>query len=92
MRRDRFAHGLGQSLVVWLTLLLLAAVVRHVAVAWLAVASGVVVCILLGQWHQRRARAESAVGSFTGAVLWPVVIAAVILAIGIVTDQRSEYE
>ena len=37
-------------------------------------------------------RAEGAVGSFTGAVLWPVVIAAVILAIGIIADQRSDYE
>ncbi|MGW4942571.1 hypothetical protein ACWEOZ_13430 [Actinoplanes sp. NPDC004185] len=55
MRRDRFAHGLGQ-------------------------------------WHQRWAHADSAVGSFTGAVLWPVVIAAVILTIGIVADERSVYE
>jgi hypothetical protein len=92
VRRDRFAHGLGQSLVVWLTALVLTVVVRHLAVFWSAVVAALIGCVLLGQWHQRRARADSAVGSFTGAVLWPVVIAAVILTIGIVADERSAYE
>ena len=92
MGRDRLVYGLAQTLALWLTLLLLAAVMRHVAVVWVALGSGVVAAVLLGRWHQRRARPDSAVGSFTGAVLWPVVIAAVILGIGIIADARSAYE
>lgn len=92
MGRDRLVLGLAQTLALWLALLVLVAVVRHVAVVWVAVGSGLVGAVLLGQWHQRRARPDSATGSFTGAVLWPVVLAAVILAIGIVADARSAYE
>lgn len=92
MGRDRLVNGLTQTLALWLTLLLLVAVVRHVAVVWVALGSGLVGAVLLGQWHRRRARPDTAVGSFTGAVLWPVVVAAVILAIGIVADARSAYE
>jgi hypothetical protein len=89
-RRGRFGVGLAQALVVWLAPLVLAAFVRHPAAAWAGVGMALVVCVLLGQWHQRRGRADSAVGAFTGAVLWPVLIGAAIIAIGIVAESRSE--
>jgi hypothetical protein len=88
--RGHFLAGLGQALVVWLAVLVLIAVVRQVPVVWAGPGSALVACILLGQWHGRRARADSAVGAFAGAVLWPVLIGAVIITIGIVAESRSE--
>jgi hypothetical protein len=89
--RGRFLAGLGQALGIWLAALLVAPFVRHLAVAWAAVIAGVLACILLGQWHQRRGRVDSAVGAFTGAVLWPAVIGAALIAVNVV-DQMSGYE
>ena len=88
--RGRFGAGLGQALIVWLSPLVLGAFVRQLAVAWTGVVVALVACVLLGQWHQRRGRSDSAVGAFTGAVLWPVLIGAAIITIGIVADYRSE--
>jgi hypothetical protein len=88
--RGRFGVGLGQALVIWLSTLVLIAVVRHVAVAWSGVVAALLAGVLLGQWHQRRARPDSAVGAFTGAVLWPLLIGATIIVIGIVAESRSE--
>jgi thiol:disulfide interchange protein len=89
-QRGRFGVGLGQALAIWLAVPVLVAFVRHLAVAWSGVVVALVACVLLGQWHQRRARADAAVGAFTGAVLWPVLIGAAIIAIGIMADYRSE--
>ena len=90
VQRGRFGVGLAQALAVWLSPLVLVAFVRHLAVAWTSVVVALVACVLLGQRHQRRGRADSAAGAFTGAVLWPVLIGAAIITIGIVADYRSE--
>jgi hypothetical protein len=90
-RRGRFVHGLGQALAGWLTVVLLVLFLRNQAIAWAGCVVAVVSCVLLGQWHQRRGRADTAVGAFSGAVLWPVVIGAALIAIN-VADQMSGYE
>jgi hypothetical protein len=88
--RGRFVYGLGQTLAIWLTVLLLVASVRHVAAVWAGLGAGAVMSVLLGKWHHRGRRVDTAVGAFTGVALWPFVIAAVVLAIGIVAEYRSE--
>ena len=88
--RGHFAAGLGQALGVWLAVLAVLPFVRQAPLAWAGLCSALVACVLLGQWHQRRARPDSAVGAFTGSVLWPVLLGAVILAVNIVAESRSE--
>jgi hypothetical protein len=89
-RRGRFGAGLAQALGVWLSAMVVAGLVRHLAVAWTGAVVALLACVLLGQWHQRRARPDSAVGAFTGAVLWPVLLGLAVIVIGIVAESRSE--
>lgn len=89
-QRGRFGAGMAQALGIWLSAMVVVWLVRHVAVLWAGVVVALLACVLLGQWHQRRARADSAVGAFAGAVLWPVLIFAVVITIGIVAESRSE--
>ncbi len=67
-------------------------VARHVAVAWGCVVAGLLTVVLLGRWHQRRSRPDTAVGAFTGAVLWPVVLGATLIAINVVSASLSDFE
>ena len=85
----RVGYGLAQALAIWLALLAGTAAVREPAFAWGAVCAGGVLCVLLGQWHRRRGRADTAVGAFTGVLLWPLLIAGCLLAVGIVAELRS---
>ena len=87
--RGRFVYGLGQTLAIWLAVLLLVASVPHVAAVWAGLGTGAVMSVLLGKWHRRGRRVDTAVGAFTGVALWPFVIAAVIMAVGIVAEFRS---
>ncbi|MEU4556751.1 hypothetical protein AB0F72_00040 [Actinoplanes sp. NPDC023936] len=91
-KSDAVAGGLGQSLVVWLAVLLAMPLVRNAAVAWALFGAGLLSVILLGQWHQRQSRRDSAVGAFTGAVLWPALIGLAIAAINIVSMSLSDFE
>ncbi len=40
--RGRLVYGLGQTLALWLTVMLVAASVRHIAAAWAGVGVGLV--------------------------------------------------
>ncbi|BAL92110.1 hypothetical protein AMIS_68900 [Actinoplanes missouriensis 431] len=91
-KTDAVAGGLVQSLGIWLAVLLAMPFVRNVAVAWSLAGAGLLAVILLGQWHQRRSRRDSAVGAFTGAVLWPALIGLAIVVINIVSMSLSDFE
>ncbi|WP_328471038.1 hypothetical protein OHA21_06195 [Actinoplanes sp. NBC_00393] len=91
-RQGRLIHGLAQTLAVWLTAALAVLLVPHPAAAWAGIGVGLVASVLLGQWHQRRSRADTAVGAFTGAGLWPILIAITLIAINIVSMSTSDYE
>ncbi|MBM2617752.1 hypothetical protein JIG36_19530 [Actinoplanes sp. LDG1-06] len=88
----RLVHGLGQALAVWVAVLLVVLLVPRLAVLWVSLGIGLVSVILLGQWHRRRSRPDAAVGAFAGAVLWPVLIGAALIAINIVSSSMSAYE
>lgn len=83
---------MSQTLGIWLTVSLLIWLWPHVAIPWAGAGLGVLSCVLLGQWHRRRGRVDTAVGAFTGTVLWPVIIGVAVILIGIVSDYRSDYE
>lgn len=84
-------RGVWQSLGIWSAMSLVIVLVPHVAIPWAAVISGVLSCVLLGHWHRRRGRADTAVGAYTGSVLWPVIIGLAVILIGIVSESRSVY-
>jgi hypothetical protein len=86
-RRGRFGAGMVQALGIWLVAMAGVWLVRQVAVAWAGVVVALLACVLLGQWHNRRSRPDSAVGAFTGAVLWPVLLALAVIIIGIVAGE-----
>ncbi len=86
--RGRFVYGLGQTLAVWLAVVLVVPIGRSLAAATVCLSAGLLTCIVLGKWHQRRARADSAVGAFTGVVLWPLLTGAVVMAITIVSTDN----
>ncbi|SNY42604.1 hypothetical protein [Paractinoplanes atraurantiacus] len=75
--------GLGQTAAIWAAVVIVALSVPDGAVALTGVLVGLLACVVLGVWHRRRARADSAVGAFAGVVLWPVLIGATLIAINI---------
>lgn len=81
-----------QALALWLVALLPVPFVRHVALMWACVAVAVVSTILLGQWHQRHARPDTAVGAFVGAVLWPALTGVSLIVINIISAALSDFE
>ncbi|MBL7253690.1 hypothetical protein [Paractinoplanes lichenicola] len=85
----RLLSGLAQALVVWAAALTVVWLIRNVAVLWAALATALVAVILLGQWHSRRSRPDTAVGAYTGAVLWPVLFGAALIGINIVANSSS---
>src|SRR4051812_37659548 len=86
-------HGLAQALAVWLAASSAALfVARSVAVAWAFVGVGLLATVVLGQWHKRRSRPDTAVGVFAGAVLWPVVLGLTLIAITVVSTALSDFE
>ncbi|MEV6346124.1 hypothetical protein [Actinoplanes sp. NPDC051851] len=88
----RFIIGFGQAFAVWAVALAVVFLFRYVALGWSCLAAAVVGVILIGQWHQRHARRDSAVGAFSGALLWPVLIGVGILAIDFVSLLTSDFE
>ncbi|GAB1690223.1 hypothetical protein [Krasilnikovia sp. M28-CT-15] len=91
-RRGRFVSGLGQALAVWLVMVPIVLFVPNVAVAWTLFVAGLLACVVLGKRHRWQGRADSAIGAFTGAVLWPLIIGAAVIAIDIVSEYGSPYE
>ncbi|MEU8818946.1 hypothetical protein [Actinoplanes sp. NPDC048796] len=79
--------GLGQTAAIWVAVVVVALSVRNSAVALTAMTAGLLGCVVLGVWHKRRARADNAVGAFTGVVLWPVLIGAALAAVNIVAYE-----
>ncbi|XVU21715.1 hypothetical protein ACQPZJ_31135 [Actinoplanes sp. CA-054009] len=77
------AAGLGQTLVIWAAVVVVVVAVPHGAIALAGLLAGLLGSLVLGVWHKRRERADSAVGAFTGVVLWPVVIGAALIAVNI---------
>ncbi|XVV08907.1 hypothetical protein ACQP2X_29140 [Actinoplanes sp. CA-131856] len=77
------AAGLGQTLAIWAAVVAVVMAVPHGAVALTSILTGLLACVVLGVWHKRRARADNAVGAFTGVVLWPVLIGAALIAVNI---------
>jgi hypothetical protein len=90
--RGRLISGLGQASALWFTALLIVYLVPHAVVMWVSLCSGLVACLVLGRVHQVGSRPDSAVGSFIGAVLWPVLTGVAIIAITIVSTSLSDVE
>jgi hypothetical protein len=91
-RAGRFPIGLGQALLVWIAVLATVPLVRQPVVATAAAVTGLISVILIGQWHRRHDRQDSAVGAFTGAVLWPILIGLAILLIHVTSMSLSDFE
>lgn len=91
-RDGRLLHGLAQTLVIWLAIVLTVGLVRRPAALWAGILTGLLTSILLGQWHQRHARRDTAAGAFTGTGLWPVLIGAALIAINLVSMMTSDFE
>ncbi|GAB2623552.1 hypothetical protein Aab01nite_16810 [Paractinoplanes abujensis] len=85
----RLLSGLAQALAVWVAAIATVWLVRNVAVLWAALVTALAAVILLGHWHRRRSRPDTAVGAYTGAVLWPVLFGAALIAINIVAGSSS---
>ncbi|WP_229069302.1 hypothetical protein [Actinoplanes sp. DH11] len=66
--------------------------VRKAAVAWVVFAAAPIAVILIGQWHSRHARRDSAVGAFAGAVLWPVLGGFALVAVNLAAAGLSDHE
>ncbi|MEV4349142.1 hypothetical protein AB0J83_32190 [Actinoplanes sp. NPDC049596] len=77
------ASGLTQTLAVWAVVVAVVLLVPTAAAAWTALVVGLLGALTLGTWHKRRRRADTAVGAFTGVVLWPVLFGAALIAINI---------
>lgn len=92
MRRGHLSHGLGKTAAIWLAVVLLALLVPRAAVLWSGIGAALLASVLLGKWHARRQRADTAVGAFTGVVLWPALIGVAIIAINAVSASLSPYE
>jgi hypothetical protein len=90
--RGRLISGLGQASALWFTALLIVYLVPHAVVMWVSLCSGLVACLVLGRVHQVGSRPDSAVGSFIGAVLWPLLTGVAIIAITIVSTSLSDVE
>ncbi|BBH64228.1 hypothetical protein ACTI_09130 [Actinoplanes sp. OR16] len=88
----RFTIGLGQALLVWAAVIAAAVAVRQQALLWALSAVAIVAVIILGQWHQRNARRDTAAGAFTGVVLWPVLIGLAIILINVISMTLSDFE
>ncbi|MBG0561525.1 hypothetical protein [Actinoplanes aureus] len=86
-RDGRVAHGLAQTLAVWVAMTFVATLFP-----WAAIGAGLLSSILLGKWHQRHARRDTAVGAFTGVVLWPVLIGAALIAMNVASMAMSDFE
>ncbi|MBB2942342.1 heme O synthase-like polyprenyltransferase [Actinoplanes lutulentus] len=92
LRADAVKGGLGQSLVVWVAVVVALAFTRQIAVAGALFGAGLLSVIVLGQWHRRHARRDTAAGAFTGAVLWPILIGLTIVLINIASMSLSDVE
>ncbi|MEU4427578.1 hypothetical protein AB0F81_43720 [Actinoplanes sp. NPDC024001] len=90
--RGRISLGLAQSFAIWLLIVLAAALITHPLVPWVAVTAGVLSCVLLGKWHQRRSRPDSAVGAFTGAGLWLLLLGLLLLALNLASMALHDFE
>lgn len=92
MTDGRIVHGLAQTLAAWLAASFVAWLITHPAVPWVWAGAGLLSSLLLGKWHQRNARRDAAVGAFTGAVLWPVLIGAALIAINAASMIMYDFE
>ena len=88
----RVLNGLLQALALWVIALVVVPFVRHFALLWASLSVALLSSLLLGQGYRRHARRDTAIGVFTGAALWPVVIGASVIAINIVSTARSDVE
>jgi hypothetical protein len=91
-RGGRFSIGLGQALLIWVAVVAAVPLVRQAVVMTVIAGAGLLSVILIGQLHRRQARHDSAVGAFTGAVLWPVLIGLTIALINVASMALSDFE
>jgi hypothetical protein len=92
VRAGRIVHGLAQTAVVWIAVVVAVLSVRSLAAMWAGICLGLLGGLVLGTWHRRRDRDDSAVGAFTGVVLWPLLIGAALIAVNVVAASGSPYE
>jgi hypothetical protein len=93
MRTDgRVLTGAAHALLVWLAALLVIPFLRHVALLWACVAAAVLSTVVLGTWHRRQSRRDTAVGAYLGAVLWPFLTGVAVVVINAVSTSLSDFE
>jgi hypothetical protein len=88
----RIVHGLAQTAAVWLAMMFFAWLIRHPATPWVCIGIGLLAGLLLGVWHRRHGRRDSAVGAYTGAAAWPLLIGAALIMINAASMMMYDFE
>jgi hypothetical protein len=88
----RLRTGLAHSLAVWLIAFTTMYLAPSLAAMWAFFGAGLLAVLLLAARHRRHQRPDSAVGVYTGAVLWPLLLGATLIAVNIASMSLSAYE